>query len=221
MTWIQSFLQGETNNICSCKKPPKVDKKTSTTGLPWPPRHSQILHYRPSNCTSSKQVSSCSCSKSLKASKESFKSKISDEIPTRDVPNQISTEKSFKCKKEKIDRKTREKTFVQAQVDKLNKVWKPTKIPGNYQSLVPRFKNSKTLTVDLRQQQESGYIEMMNKVRNNCRQFDASSVSNFRGYGSSEFGLIQLKIKNKSCFYSYVLVEWFRNWVTTGRYTVS
>lgn len=174
-----------------------------------------MLHYRPSNCTNSKQASSCNCSKSLKASKESFKSKFSDEIPTRDVP----TEKAFK--KEEVDRKTREKTFVQAQVDKLNKVWKPTKIPGNYQSPIQRPKNSKTLTVNLRQQQESGYIEMMNKIRNNCRQFDASSASNFRGYGSSEFTLLVLKIENELSFYSYVLVKWLRNWVTTGRYTVS
>lgn len=125
----------------------------------------------------------------MKTSKESLKTKISDEIPTRDVPKTNS-------KNKEIDRKTREKTFVQAQVDKLNKVWKPTKIPGNYQPQNPiqKSKNSKTLTVNLRQQQESGYIEMMNKIRNNCRQFDASSASNFRGYGSSKF-VLQFKIK--------------------------
>ncbi|XP_030758756.1 uncharacterized protein LOC115884341 [Sitophilus oryzae] len=182
-------------NSCS-----KINKKTSTTGLVWPPRSVEMMHFYDNKMSSNhntiyedmEEISSNNESsrpisevgdivlKRRKLTKQ-FKNNISDEtVPKMSYkPGRIETlpktnsknnndkklKQNLSDRPEKNIRKTipmKEKSFVQNQVEKLNKASIRKNKEKTTETERPKYCSQSA--------QKSQYLEVMNKVKNTIPQ---------------------------------------------------
>uniref|UniRef100_A0AAR5QAU3 Uncharacterized protein n=2 Tax=Dendroctonus ponderosae TaxID=77166 RepID=A0AAR5QAU3_DENPD len=217
--------------------PQKMDKKTSTTGLPWPAKSTVQMKKKSSQ--------SCRCPKidstNFRLIKEERNADVwsqfstdsfLEEVPTKDVlnckkkqfeaniPNKVletrscekreprrqkSSKTSTQMNNSALKLKSNEKTFVQTQVEKLNKVLKTPKLPDSRYSrkasecfeprhpqYMPHIQHKKEIN--------SKYIGMMNTIRTNCPRFESSTnarpnESDYEWSEATETSLIAERIK--------------------------
>ncbi|XP_066252704.1 uncharacterized protein [Euwallacea similis] len=154
------------------------DKKTSTTGLLWPLRIREVLHYPSKDWADEKSTLSGRCKAGLNITKELLKNAkfvsegFLETVLTKDAPPKRRTSPG-KSAAHTRTRRSRQKTFVQAQVEKLNKTRKGPVVAQSAKTQEPKHEANNC------------YIGMMNKIRHNCLQFQSSTINLQPGFESA------------------------------------